>query len=343
MCQNRSRLFFRNKYTTTRLRSPINKHLSKIIVFTIRQRKIIRPKTARINIICILHPFHVQNHNYVNNTPIVLQPSSIAEKDSKHNNRPKKCTYPQVENITILPEHLFSLKKTTSRLLKRQRLCSIRIGHIFHGSFRWFFTIKNHLRADDYATTVCAMKSTQLKQGRTTRRVFLNTRTYPSLFRKRFNFLVIRKATFRTQKRFQNKQYTPKLKDQPFESERTHFDTWFNNGSIAMHRPTIIFLLSHKITTVQQKTTNRNNQSNQTIRKNNPRNHSIKNIQRQTQQAITTKCNVFEYYNIANSNGFRANRKYAFYKNSTQIHKTAGATTVWNKVQQPRKSIILYF
>ncbi|MCI7202196.1 MAG: hypothetical protein MR961_04790, partial [Clostridiales bacterium] len=101
-------------------------------------------------------------------------------------------------------------------------------------------------------------------------------------------------------------------------------------------------------------------QSNQTIRKNNPRNHSIKNIQKtnlqnkhdkpshqsnvksitkkpqqtthtisqsktrpkQTQQAITTKCNVFEYYNIANSNGFRANRKYAFYKNSTQIHKT---------------------
>lgn len=65
-------------------------HLSKIIVFTIRQRKIIRPKTARINIYCILHPFRVQNHNYVNNTPIVLQPSSIAEKDSKHNNRPKK-------------------------------------------------------------------------------------------------------------------------------------------------------------------------------------------------------------------------------------------------------------
>ena len=38
--------------------------------------------------------------------------------------------------------------------------------------------------------------------------------------------------------------------------------------------------LSHKITSTQQKTTNRNNQSNQTIRKNNPRNHSIKNIQK---------------------------------------------------------------
>lgn len=54
---------FRNKHTANRRRSPINKRLSKIIVFTIRQRKIIRPQTTRINIICILHPFHVQNHN----------------------------------------------------------------------------------------------------------------------------------------------------------------------------------------------------------------------------------------------------------------------------------------
>lgn len=177
MCQNRSRLFFRNKYTTTRLRSPINKHLSKIIVFTIRQRKIIRPKTARINIICILHPFHVQNHNYVNNTPIVLQPSSIAEKGSKHNNRPKKCTYPQVENITILPEHLFSLKKTTSRLLKRQRLCSIRVSHFPRRVSMIIFFNQNHLCADEYAATVCAIKSTQLKQGQTTRCIFFNART----------------------------------------------------------------------------------------------------------------------------------------------------------------------
>lgn len=119
-----------------------------------------------------------------------------------------------------------------------------------------------------------------------------------------------------------------------------------------MHRPTIIFFF-------QQKTTNRNNQSNQTIRKNNPRNHSIKNTQktnrqnkheklyhqltakpitrttttnnphnlpikntqRQTQQAVTKKCNVFEYYNIADGNYLRANLKYTFYKNSTQPHK----------------------
>ena len=86
-----------------------------------------------------------------------------------------------------------------------------------------------------------------------------------------------RKTTFRTRKCFHNKQYTPKPKDQPFESDRTHFDIGFNNGNIAMHRQTFIFLLSHKITTVQQKTTNRNNQSHQTITTNNPRNHSINN------------------------------------------------------------------
>lgn len=54
---------FRNKHTANRRHSSINKHLSKIIVFTIRQRKIIRPQTTRLNIICILPPFHVQNHN----------------------------------------------------------------------------------------------------------------------------------------------------------------------------------------------------------------------------------------------------------------------------------------
>ena len=143
MCQNRSRLFFRNKYTTTRLRSPINKHLSKIIVFTIRQRKIIRPKTARINIICILHPFHVQNHNYVNNTPIVLQPSSIAEKDSKHNNRPKKMyvstswKYYHSSRTSLLVEknNVSPLKKTTTLFNPCQSFSTARFDD-------YFFSIK---------------------------------------------------------------------------------------------------------------------------------------------------------------------------------------------------------
>lgn len=60
-----------------------------------------------------------------------------------------------------------------------------------------------------------------------------------------------RKTTFRTRKRFHNKQYPPKSKDQPFESERAQFDIRFNKSNVATHRPTIIFLLSHKITTVQ--------------------------------------------------------------------------------------------
>ena len=55
-----------------------------------------------------------------------------------------------------------------------------------------------------------------------------------------------RKTTFRTRNRFHNKQYTSKSKDQPFESAHTHFYARFNNGSIAMHRPTIIFILSQK-------------------------------------------------------------------------------------------------
>lgn len=84
-----------------------------------------------------------------NNTPIVLQPYySIAEKDSKHNNSPQKnSTYPQVENITILPKHLFSLKNTTTCLLKRQRLCSIRVSHFPRRvSMIIFFQSKSFMR-----------------------------------------------------------------------------------------------------------------------------------------------------------------------------------------------------
>lgn len=58
----------------------------------------------------------------------------------------KKCTYPQVENITILPEHLFSLKKTTSRLLKRQRLCSIRVSHFPRRVSMVFYNQKSFMR-----------------------------------------------------------------------------------------------------------------------------------------------------------------------------------------------------
>lgn len=55
-----------------------------------------------------------------------------------------------------------------------------------------------------------------------------------------------------------------------------------------MHRPTIIFLLSHKITTVQQKTTNRNNQSNQIIKKTIPATIQSKTTIKQTVKTNTT-------------------------------------------------------
>lgn len=141
-----------------------------------------------------------------------------------------------------------------------------------------------------------------------------------------------RKTTFRTRKRFHNKQYTPKSKDQPFESERTHFDTGFNNGSIAMHRPTFFCFSSapnhNRSIKNQNKITsnNHNKQSEKTIRnlsiKNTPKTNrqnkheklshqsNVKSItqtittkithtisqsktrSKQTQQAITKKCNV---------------------------------------------------
>lgn len=124
----------------------------------------------------------------VNNTPIVLQPYSIAENDSNHNNRPKKMyvstswKYYHSSQKSLLVEKYdnLSLKKTITSFNPCRSFFTVR----FDG---YFFTIKNHLRADEYAATVCAIKSTQLKQGQTTRCVFLNTRTYQSLFGKRFN------------------------------------------------------------------------------------------------------------------------------------------------------------
>jgi hypothetical protein len=59
------------------------------------------------------------------------------------------------------------------------------VSVISYGAFRWFFTIKNHLRAGDYAATVCAMKSAQSIQEN--RCIFSMQEKYPSLFGKRFN------------------------------------------------------------------------------------------------------------------------------------------------------------
>ena len=124
------------------------------------------------------------------------------------------------------------------------------VSIIFHGAFRWLFlfTIKNHLYADDYAATARAHKIHAIKTRPNNPLRFLQRKN--SIRRYLANDLTCatRKTTFKTRKRFHSKQYTSKSKDQPLESARTHFYVRFNNGSIAMHRPTFIFLLSHKIT-----------------------------------------------------------------------------------------------
>lgn len=150
----------------------------------------------------------------VNYTPIVfivLQPYSIAEKDLKHNNRPKKCTYPQVENITILPKLLFSLKNTITCLLKRQQYRSNRVGHFLRCVSMVFYNqksfVRRRLRRCRLRHKIHAIKTRPnnplrfLQRKNSIRRYLANDLT-----------CVARKATFRTQKRFHNKQYTPNQK-----------------------------------------------------------------------------------------------------------------------------------
>ena len=133
-----------------------------------------------------------------------------------------------------------------------QQYRSIRIGHIFHGAFRWLFFynqkpfVRRRFRRYRLRHKIHAIKTRPnnplrfLQRKNSIRRYLANDLTCAA-----------RKTTFRTRKRFHNKQYPPKSKDQPLESERTHFDTGFNKSNVAMHRPTIIFLFPHKITTVQ--------------------------------------------------------------------------------------------
>lgn len=78
-----------------------------------------------------------------------------------------------------------------------------------------------------------------------------------------------RKTTFRTRKRFHNKQYTPKSKDQPFESERTHFDIGFNNGNLQFTVKPLFFFLLTKPHQSTAKSITKNNQPEQSIKSNN--------------------------------------------------------------------------
>lgn len=102
-----------------------------------------------------------------------------------------------------------------------------------------------------------------------------------------------RKTTFRTQKRFHNKQYTSKSKDQPFESERTHFDIEFNNSNVTMHRQTFIFLLSTKSQSFNKKqptgTINHIKQSEKTISSINRKINHTNNHDKQSPQPFNQK------------------------------------------------------
>ncbi len=126
------------------------------------------------------------------------------------------------------------------------------VSVIFHGAFRWLFSynqklfVRRRLRRCRLRHEIHTIKARPnnplrfLQRKNSIRRYLANDLTCAA-----------RKTTFRTRKRFHNKQYTPKSKDQPLESERTHFDIEFNKSNVAMHRPTIIFLLPRQITTVQ--------------------------------------------------------------------------------------------
>ena len=104
-----------------------------------------------------------------------------------------------------------------------------------------------------------------------------------SLFGKRFN-LCRSQNDVQNKKTFSQQTIPPsKSKDQPFESERTHFDTGFNKSNVAMHRQTFIFLLSHKTQPFNKK------QPTGTI---NHVKHSRQTIPATTQSIIRSKQNI---------------------------------------------------
>ena len=112
----------------------------------------------------------------------------------------KKCTYPQVENITILPEHLFSLKKTTSRLLKRQRLCSIRVSHFPRRvSMIIFFQSKSFMRRRVRRYRLRHKIHAIKTRPNNPLRFLQRKNSYPSLFDKRVNLCRSRNDVQNTQ------------------------------------------------------------------------------------------------------------------------------------------------
>lgn len=238
-----------------------------------------------------------------------MQPSSNAENNPKHNRPQKHNIYSQVKHyrsslISYIVEKYdnSSFKKTTMPFnLNRSISTSVSMA-IFIYNQKSF--VRRRLRRCRLRHKIHAIKTRPNNPLR-----FLQHKNIILHYLANDLTCAARKTTFRTGKRFHNKQYTPKPKDQPFESKRTHFYVRFNNGSIAMHRQTIIFLLSHKIATFQQKTKhnkhekpshqsiaksitkNHNKQPTQPLNQNHPKNKPSK----QTQQPIMTYTKIFEY------------------------------------------------
>ena len=134
-----------------------------------------------------------------------------------------------------------------------------------------------------------------------------------------------RKTKLRTRKRFHNKQYTSKSKDQPFESERTHFYVMFNKSNVAMHRPTINFSSS-----AQNHNRSIKNQNKITSNNHNKQSKISQSIIR-SKQNITNKHEKLSHQSIVKSitqtittnNPHSLNQKHDQNKHNKQLRKNA--------------------
>ena len=186
------------------------------------------------------------------------------------------CKYYHSSRTSLLVEknNVSPLKKTTTLFNPCQSFSTARFDGYFFYNQKSF--VRRRLRRCRLRHKIHAIKTRPnnplrfLQRKNSIRRYSANDLTCAA-----------RKATFKTRKRFHNKQYPPKSKVQPHGSERTHFDTGFNNSNVAMHRQTFIFLLPRQIATVQQKTTKTNSQKKQS------KISQSKTRPKQTQQAIT--------------------------------------------------------
>ena len=168
------------------------------------------------------------------------------------------------------------------------------LSGFFHGAFQCLLLFtKKFFRTYHFAPALCATIFTQSKQDRTTRCVFFDARIVSVAVRQTTRACSVRKTSFRTRKRFHNKQYTPKSKDKLLESERTRFYVRFNNSNVAMHRPTILFFFRTKSQPFN-KTTKTNNQINQPLNqsKNQPRQTTTTNYPHTNQSTIRSKQNM---------------------------------------------------